>query len=82
MKPRLSHVDDHGNVRIVDVSGKDVTAREAVARGAIAMSASKKRSSFPAIALSASASRTQGTEISSSNAPISLPVSSPRSGKA
>jgi cyclic pyranopterin phosphate synthase len=37
-KPRLSHLDARGSLRMVDVSGKDVTAREAVARGRIAMS--------------------------------------------
>ena len=31
--PRLSHVDDSGRVRMVDVSDKPSTAREAVARG-------------------------------------------------
>jgi len=31
--PRLSHVDDAGRVRMVDVSDKPGTAREAVARG-------------------------------------------------
>ena len=35
---RLSHVDEAGSIRMVDVSGKAVTAREAVARGRIAMS--------------------------------------------
>jgi cyclic pyranopterin phosphate synthase len=35
---RLSHVDEAGNIRMVDVSGKEVTAREAVARGRITMS--------------------------------------------
>ena len=35
---RLSHVDEQGDVRMVDVSGKAVTAREAVARGRITMS--------------------------------------------
>ena len=34
----LSHVDATGTVRMVDVSGKDVTAREAVAGGRITMS--------------------------------------------
>ena len=34
----LSHVDPTGTVRMVDVSGKDVTAREAVAGGRITMS--------------------------------------------
>jgi len=37
-RPALSHVDEHGAVRMVDVGGKAVTAREAVARGTIAMS--------------------------------------------
>ena len=37
-KPRLSHLDARGRLRMVDVSGKAVTAREAVARGRIAMS--------------------------------------------
>ena len=36
--PALSHVDARGTVRMVDVSGKDVTAREAVAGGRITMS--------------------------------------------
>ncbi len=35
--PRLSHVDEHGNARMVDVSAKDVTTREATARGRILM---------------------------------------------
>lgn len=35
---RLSHVDAHGQVRMVDVTEKAVTAREAVARGRITMS--------------------------------------------
>jgi cyclic pyranopterin phosphate synthase len=34
----LSHVDATGTVRMVDVSGKEVTAREAVAGGVITMS--------------------------------------------
>jgi cyclic pyranopterin monophosphate synthase len=34
---RLSHVDEAGRVRMVDVSGKATTAREAVARGHIAI---------------------------------------------
>jgi cyclic pyranopterin phosphate synthase len=37
-KPRLSHVDREGRVRMVDVSDKRATAREAVARGRITMS--------------------------------------------
>src|SRR5688572_3606672 len=35
---RLSHVDSRGDVRMVDVGDKPVTAREAVARGRITMS--------------------------------------------
>ena len=34
---KLSHVDDQGRARMVDVSDKDVTNRIAVARGAIRM---------------------------------------------
>ncbi len=37
-RPKLSHVDARGVVRMVDVAGKPVTAREAVARGRITMS--------------------------------------------
>ncbi len=36
-RPRLSHVDERGRVRMVDVGEKPVTAREAVARGAISI---------------------------------------------
>lgn len=39
-KPKLSHVDDLGNARMVDVSGKPETERVAVARGEIVMSKS------------------------------------------
>ena len=39
-KPKLSHVDDSGNARMVDVSGKPETERVAVARGEIVMSKS------------------------------------------
>jgi cyclic pyranopterin monophosphate synthase len=35
---RLSHVDDRGRVRMVDVGSKPVTEREAIARGSIRMS--------------------------------------------
>src|SRR5687767_8722786 len=42
-KPRLSHVDAAGAVKMVDVSAKHVTAREAVARGRITMSAEAVR---------------------------------------
>ena len=40
---RLSHVDERGRVRMVDVGAKAVTAREAVARGEIAMSGAALR---------------------------------------
>lgn len=36
-EPRLSHVDESGRARMVDVTGKGDTAREAVARGSITM---------------------------------------------
>ncbi len=36
---RLSHVDESGAARMVDVSGKEVTAREAVAAGRVRVSA-------------------------------------------
>jgi cyclic pyranopterin phosphate synthase len=35
---KLTHLDDQGRARMVDVSAKDVTKREATARGRIAMS--------------------------------------------
>jgi cyclic pyranopterin phosphate synthase len=35
---RLTHVDDAGAARMVDVSAKDVTAREAVATGRVTVS--------------------------------------------
>jgi cyclic pyranopterin phosphate synthase len=34
---RLSHLDDEGRVRMVDVGGKEVTARSALAEGEIGM---------------------------------------------
>ncbi|HVY33570.1 MAG TPA: cyclic pyranopterin monophosphate synthase MoaC [Caulobacteraceae bacterium] len=34
---KLSHLDESGRARMVDVSGKDATAREALARGFIRM---------------------------------------------
>lgn len=34
-RPRLTHVDDAGAARMVDVSGKDVTARTATATGRV-----------------------------------------------
>lgn len=40
---RLSHVDDHGRVRMVDVSAKPETARVAIAEGRVAMSAAAVR---------------------------------------
>ena len=42
-KSRLSHVDARGQIRMVDVSDKAVTAREAIARGRITMSADAVR---------------------------------------
>jgi cyclic pyranopterin monophosphate synthase len=38
MADRLTHVDESGAARMVDVSGKDVTAREAVAAGRVRVS--------------------------------------------
>jgi cyclic pyranopterin phosphate synthase len=35
----LTHVDEHGAARMVDVSGKDVTVREATASGRVLVSA-------------------------------------------
>ena len=42
-KAKLSHVDERGRVRMVDVGDKAVTAREAVARGTVKMSATARR---------------------------------------
>ena len=39
MTDRLSHIDDAGRARMVDVSAKADTAREAVARGTVRMEA-------------------------------------------
>ena len=39
MTERLTHVDESGAARMVDVSGKDVSAREAVAAGRVLVSA-------------------------------------------
>jgi cyclic pyranopterin monophosphate synthase len=36
--PRLTHVDDRGQARMVDVSGKAVTVRSATARGRVLLS--------------------------------------------
>jgi cyclic pyranopterin phosphate synthase len=38
-RPRLTHVDEHGAARMVDVSGKDVTTRTASASGRVLVSA-------------------------------------------
>ncbi len=37
MKNRLSHLDEHGHARMVDIGGKDVTQREAIAVGRVVM---------------------------------------------
>ncbi len=37
MEQRLTHLDEQGHARMVDVSGKAVTARRAVARGRVTM---------------------------------------------
>ena len=42
-KPALSHLDEKGKARMVDVGDKPVTTREALARGAITMSATALR---------------------------------------
>jgi cyclic pyranopterin phosphate synthase len=41
--PKLSHVDERGRARMVDVSAKPVTAREAVAEGSILLRAATVR---------------------------------------
>jgi cyclic pyranopterin phosphate synthase len=38
-QPRLTHVDEHGSARMVDVSAKDVTVRTASASGRVLVSA-------------------------------------------
>ena len=38
-QPGLTHIDESGHARMVDVSGKDVTAREARASGRVLLSA-------------------------------------------
>jgi cyclic pyranopterin monophosphate synthase len=40
---KLTHLDDKGRARMVDVSAKDVTVRQATARGRISMSAETLR---------------------------------------
>ncbi len=42
-RPKLSHLDAQGASRMVDVSGKAVTAREAIARGRIRIAPSAMR---------------------------------------
>ena len=42
-RPRLTHVDAAGHIRMVDVGSKAITAREAVARGEVSMSAAARR---------------------------------------
>ena len=42
-KSKLTHLDDAGAARMVDVGHKPVTAREAVARGTVMMSATARR---------------------------------------
>ena len=42
-RPSLTHVDESGRLRMVDVGSKPVTAREAVAEGFIAVSAAARR---------------------------------------
>ena len=39
-QPGLTHIDESGHARMVDVSGKDVTARQARATGRVLLSAS------------------------------------------
>lgn len=39
----LTHLDEKGNVRMVDVAGKDVTRRRAVARGRVRMASATVR---------------------------------------
>lgn len=43
MTQKLTHLDEHGRARMVDVSAKAVTAREAVATGRVRMSAEALR---------------------------------------
>lgn len=42
-RPKLSHVDDAGRARMVDVSRKSPTAREAIAEGYVEMNAATLR---------------------------------------
>jgi cyclic pyranopterin phosphate synthase len=43
MPDRLTHLDEHGDARMVDVGGKPVTERRAVARATVRMSAETAR---------------------------------------
>src|SRR4051795_3433253 len=43
MSDALTHLDEHGQARMVDVGGKPVTAREAIAEGSITLAASTLR---------------------------------------
>ena len=43
MPDRLTHLDEHGDARMVDVGGKPVTARRAVARAVVRMEAETAR---------------------------------------
>ena len=45
MRQEMTHFDEEGNARMVDVSDKDVTKRTAVAEGSICMS----REAFQAV---------------------------------
>lgn len=42
-QPRLSHLDQRGRIKMVDVGEKAVTAREAVAQGSVTMSSTARR---------------------------------------
>ncbi len=44
----LTHLDERGNARMVDVGGKEVTERRAVAEALVALSDSTKRALFAA----------------------------------
>jgi cyclic pyranopterin phosphate synthase len=43
MPDRLTHLDEHGDARMVDVGGKPVTARRAVARAIVRMTSETAR---------------------------------------
>lgn len=46
MPDRLTHLDDEGSARMVDVGGKDVTRRSAVAEAHVTMSATVREALF------------------------------------